>query len=577
MYSAASAFWTPRGTFGFETGYSARIRNVVPGGPAALAGIVEGDRIDLGATPFADRRYVAGIAGVVPIATVVHVRLIGTGSHDIRLVAVPDELTNPDRSSLLLRCVTSLVFIGVGAALILLRPNPATWGFGLYCLLDLPTAGPAFSFSSATAALAAILFYDVVQNFGVVGLLVFALEFPRPFVTVWRERARRAVPWFFVTLAAMTLYPDVKNLLLGQGAELENRILQLYFGAVFGIAMYVLYDTYRRIARDERERLRWVLVGFSLGLIVTYVGDTLIFSSLIPFDPPIWLSNVLISLNVLLPATVAHAVVRHRVLDINFVIGRALVYATLTTILAGLFGLLDWGFGHVLEDFRLSRLAEAGVSICIAFAFDTFHKRTEDAVETIFFRKRRAAEARLERLARDLPQARVVEVVEKALIDEVVEAIELTSAALFRERDGALTRTASIGWGDGNCTSLDDSDLLVLSLRADKRPVDLAGLPWRRPDLPTAGAAPVTAVPLYSRADLAGVVVYGGHPGGGDIDPTELVLIERLALAASIAFDELEAERLRVENGRQIADISELRARLDELRRLGADSAIPQA
>jgi len=114
--------------------------------------------------------------------------------------------------------------------------------------------------------------------------------------------------------------------------------------------------------------------------------------------------------------TVAHAVVRHRVLDIDFVIGRALVYAVLTTLLAGLFGLLDWLFGSTLEELRLSRLAEAAIAISIAFAFDFLHTRTERGVEAVFFRKRRAAEARIARLARDLPDARSLAVIERALV-----------------------------------------------------------------------------------------------------------------------------------------------------------------
>jgi hypothetical protein len=577
LYSAASVFWTPLGTFGFSPEYDARIGDVAPGSPAALARVGAGDRIELAATPFEERRYIAGVEAAPPIGTVLHLHLLRAGvSRDVRLVAAPKPLTSADRSSLLLQCVAALIFIAVGALLIWLRPSRATWGFGLYCLLDLPTANYPFRFASATAALVAIFFYDVVQNFGVVGLIVFALEFPRPFQTVWRQRIGRLLPWAFGLLVVMTLYPDVANLLVGVGARLENRLLQIAFGVVFGLAVYILFDTYRRIARDQRERMRWVLVGFTLGLMVTYLGDTLIFSSLIPFDAPIWLANILVTLNVLLPLTVAHAVIRHRVLDINFVIGRALVYASLTTILAALFGLLDWGFGHFLEDFRLSRLAEAAISICIAFAFDRFHKSTEDFVEAIFFRKRRAAEARLERLTRDLPQARAFEVVDKALIGEVVEALELTSAALYRLHGTVFERTASLGWREADCSSLDDRDLLVLSLRADKRAVKLADLPWHRTDVPAGALTPIAAVPLYSRAELAGLVVYGAHSGGGDIDPAELTLIERLAHAASIAFDELEAERLRVENSSQNAAMAELRARLDELRGLTRATASTQ-
>jgi hypothetical protein len=569
VYAAASAFWVPQGTFGLSTDYGSGIRAVAPGSPAALAGIVAGDLLLLKTVPLDERRYVSGAGSTVPPGTVVAFQIAHDGApRDVRLKAVAYELTAAERSAVLVQCGASLVFIAVGTALILVRPSAATWGFGSYCLLALPTAPyPSWVASSGTS-LFATGFYDVVQNLGVVGLLLFVLEFPKRFEVPWRRRVRRSLPALYVALVALTLYPDVANVLLGIGARIENYFLQLAFGATFALAIVILCDSYRRTALDERERLRWLLIGFGLGLMTSFIGTTLLFSSLLPLDAPLWVTDVLASLNVLLPLTVAHAVVRHRVFEINFVVGQTLVYATLTTLLAFLFGLFDWLFGYELEDFRLSRFLEAGISIGIAFAFDSLHKRVERIVETIFFRKRRAAEARLDRLVRELPQARSVSVVEAALVPEVIDAYELTSAALYLHDGNAFRRSSSYGWREGDCAALDDSDLLVLSLRAQKRSINLAELPWRHMGLPGNGVAPVVAVPMYSRADLSGIVLYGGHPGGGDVDPAELSQLERLAHAASVALDELEAEELRATNGLQAAALRQLEARLDELRRL---------
>jgi hypothetical protein len=579
VYGAASAFWQPSGTLGFTTDYGANIRAVLPEGPADRAGVLAGDHIELSRTPLEQRLYIAGVGNAVPIGTVVPVRIIHAGvARDVALTAQPAELTKPERFSLLLQCVGALVFIAVGAALILLRPTPATWGFGLYCLLQLPTADHPFPLLSPPVAIATTLLYDFMQNLANVGLLVFALEFPRPFVAPWRERIRRALTVIVTVLTAMTLYPDVANLLLGLGAAAENRLLQLAFGAVFALAMFILSDTYRRIARDERERLRWVLIGFGLGLLTNFVGTTLIFSSIVTIDAPDWILNVLVSLSVLLPLTVAHAVVRNRVLDINFVISRALVYAGLTTVLAALFGLLDWVFGHMLEEFRISRFIQAGISIAIAFAFDNLHKRTETAVETIFFRARRAAEARLTHLAHALFGARSQQVVQQALVGEVVDALGLTSAALYEKNDsGRFTRSSAHGWREPDCGSLDDADLLVLALRAREGSVNLAELPWRRSDLPGGGLAPIVAVPMESRDELTGFVLYGGHPDGSDIDPAELALLERVAHAASVALEEQTSERLRAENEQANATIRELRVRLDEVRRFAPAALNPVA
>ncbi len=568
--AASSVLWQPRGTLGITSDYGARVRSVAPGGPAALAGVVAGDSIDLHALAFDQRRAVVGIGGPPTIGESVQLRILHGGvPRDVTLVAVPSESGEGDRSTVLLECGVSLVFIVVGAGLILMRPSWATWGFGLYCLTDLPAETVGFRFASSTETVVALLLYDVIENLGVVGLLVFALEFPARIDIAWRRRLRHYIPAIFVALSVLTMYPDVSTLLLGAGAGAENRALQVIFGAFDLLTIATLYDTYRRIAPDGRERMRWVLFGFSAGLVTNYIGNTLIYSSLLGPEPPAWIPNLLVSLNVLLPLAIAHAVIRHRVLDVNLIISRALVYGGFTTVLAALFGLLDWFFGTVLDEFRLSRVIEASIAVAIAFAFNRVHHTIERFIEAVFFRKRRAAEERLLRLTRELPHARTQRVIEAALVDEAVDTFSLTSAALFfLDAGGAFARSASTGWIDDECALLDDDDRLVLALRADPAPIKLADLPWRRVDVPSGGSAPVLAVPVASRTDLVGIVLYGAHTGGGDIDAEEAGLLERLVRYAGFAFDALEAERLRREHEEQRTEVAALKARLDELHHL---------
>ncbi len=283
-------------------------------------------------------------------------------------------LTTPQGAVLVFLCLSSLIFIAVGATLILVRPSYATWGFGLYCLLTLPTAMYALPWPSAGAAFAATAFYDIIQNAGVAGLVLFVLEFPWPFDVPWRSRIRVLLPGGALPrcLSAMTLsIPTSRTLLLAPRRGIRRTAsCKVAFGAVLTCcAMVVLCDSYRRIERDERERVRWVLLGFGVGLLGSYIGTTLIFSTILTSAPPLGVELALTSLNVLLPLAVAHAVIRHRVLEIRVVIERALVFVVLTTVLATIFALLDYLFGTLLEDFRLSRWIAAAISLGLAFAF----------------------------------------------------------------------------------------------------------------------------------------------------------------------------------------------------------------
>jgi hypothetical protein len=54
----------------------------------------------------------------------------------------------------------------------------------------------------------------------------------------------------------------------------------------------------------------------------------------------------------------------------------------------------------------------------------------------------------------------------------------------------------------------------------------------------------VLAIPIFLRARLEAVAVYGAHANGEDIDPDEAATLEALGAAAGVAYDHLEAARL---------------------------------
>lgn len=81
-----------------------------------------------------------------------------------------------------------------------------------------------------------------------------------------------------------------------------------------------------------------------------------------------------------------------------------------------------------------------------------------------------------------------------------------------------------------------------------------AGLePLRISDVPLRGqilgakAAPVLAMPLVLRRELVGLVLYGAHLAGADLDSDEVGALVPLVTNAMITYDHLEAVALREE------------------------------
>ena len=563
---SASFLWTPQGTLGLNADYGGAITSVDPGSPAARAGIVPGDRIDLPNTPFESRPKLVGIVTPIPVGTAVPFQIRrAAGTREVRLVAVKLEAGVPQRISMILSLVSTGIFIVVGTFLIWLRPSAVTWGFGLFCLLINPVV-PAFSrFPSATAHLVYVSVYDIIQNLGIVGLIVFALNFPRPYRGRLRAGIHACLAPLFVLLAAWTLWIDLAVNVFAIPVARTNFVLQLAFGGVDLLAIFLLTSTYLTGPREDRPRLRWVLVGFYVGLVCNYLGTVLSYTA--SASTPVWLDNALIATEVTLPLAVAYAVVKHRVIEIDFFFSRALVYAILTTVLVGLFAVSDWLFGRVLENFRLSIVTDALISIAAAFSFDRAQDFLGSLVDSVVFRQRQLALDRIGRTAKTFSVMSSPATIDATLAREPHEALNVSTVALFRKDGNGYRRVTSAGWGDAHCALLDRDDRLVVTHLSGDGILHLPEIGWQRDDLPSGLTSPVVSIPLRSATTLTGFLLCSPKPHGEQLDPEELRLLTEFTKSGAIAYDLLDTEQLRKQNFDLEAQVAMLEARLQEARR----------
>jgi hypothetical protein len=63
--------------------------------------------------------------------------------------------------------------------------------------------------------------------------------------------------------------------------------------------------------------------------------------------------------------------------------------------------------------------------------------------------------------------------------------------------------------------------------------------------LPHGAPRPRHAFPMWSRGELVGIAFYSAHRSGALLDPQEVTAIERIADAATAAFDRVAAAALR--------------------------------
>jgi len=583
IWDSHDVSWGPHGSLGFSTDYDGKVKAVQPRSPASSAGILPGDRVDLARTAPDDRYYLAGSPARIPAGERVTFNLIAPGGQrQITLTAPREPFPLVSRFDLLARTLASFVFVIVGGMLVLLRPSIMTWGFYLYCLGFSP--GIAFAslsrYPSFDAHAVNVLAGDILTAAATVGIFVFALFFMRDNPSTWRRFAERLVPYLFLMFAILICYPDVANLFLGMRAERVQEVMLALQGAMLGLSIVITLDTYIRARAGDRERIRFVVLGLIVGILGTYSGVLLLFSSVLPFAPPQWIGGLLLLLNITLPVTVAYAVIRHRVLDLSFVVSRAIIYGILTFVLGSVFALISWFIGHELEATNLARILEIGAAIGLSFWLNDLQAKVSGLIDRIFFRQRRAAMLRLSRLAEAMPHAQQRETVDKFLIDEPVSALDLSSAALFRrEEHGGYQESRTIGWPE-QPVMLAHEDPLVLNLEAQQEPIRPSEIAWEHPFIEGI-ACPVLAVPLLVRRTLVGIALYGAHKNGADIDPDEARALQQLAISAEASYDHLRAEALDEEVAKlksQAAESERLKAELATLQQAlnGQQNVTPQ-
>lgn len=545
--------WVPLGTFGYAVDPDGQVTSVSPGLPADRAGLRTGNYFDLNAVPFELRRYAVGpltrtLLARASIALPVHAT---GGDRVVAMSAVAESLSGVDKFSIVMRSLGALVFIVVGAGLVLLRPSPMTWGLYLYTIGINPGSD---SVVNALLPAGAYIVNESLENVciaaGYVGFLVFALRFPREEIVGWRSLINRMTPLLFVLLIGIGVATAVMPFVFAVPSAFAFRLFVVLGSLVFAVGFAALLITYFNVRGLDRQRIKWVIMGFAIGLpsfVIAFLFD--VDSSI---AVPYWFIGLLLCLNLLVPITIAYAVIHHHVIDVSFVISRAVVYTALTALLVATFGLIDFEIGQSLSSTGLTVAIQVVVSIAFAFWLNAIHARINDFVDSTLFKRRHMAEKQLARIARALPHAQTSDGVDRMLVEEPVAALDLTAAALFRTDDnGRAVLACHSGWPETSPSALDPDDSLLLQLTADQTPLDLREVHWHRDDLPVATARPLLALPVTVRRRLAAFVLYSGHRGGEALDPTEQRSIGSLAIGAAAAYDHLEAEFLR----RRVAEL----------------------
>jgi hypothetical protein len=536
--------WQPFSDFGLHFDSAATAMDVTRGGAAARAGVRVGDRTDLALTPLASRQYVSALGYYsAPAGRHAIFAFVRDGrTRLVDLVSSPHPRTLADNITDLFQMATYASMIAIGAALVLLRPSTMTWAFFLYSSFANAWSASLGQYLPSWLFVIDQLFFLPTHGVANFALAIFALRFPNDDAPGWRRTAQTAVLWTAAVLLPMSFWRVAATQLAAPGYDLAAEIAGVAAVAMLLFVALVFALTYAHSPAADRAKLRWVILGLVIGesgLVAFEASNAL---PRLAFAWPLWLVNVVTSLDVVVPITVAYAVIRHRVFDVRFVVGRAVVYGILTTTIVVMVALIDFVAGKALSQTHLAAIGEAAAAIVLGLSLNGLHKRIESVVERVFFRRRRLAEHRLARIAAGLIHAESADAITQAILTEPVHAFSLASGAVFRrEGSGRFVRAGAVGW-DAPLAVIPADLPAILALSAEPAALPIEESSWPMGLLPGGNASPAYALPVLVQRRLDAIVFYGAHTSAEELDPDELATLTQLLHAAGFAYEHLASE-----------------------------------
>jgi two-component system NtrC family sensor kinase len=438
---------------------------VDPAGQGARGGIKTGDQLvsingqEVKTTPNLERQLYR--TGVWLTAHYSLIRGSVTLDSNVLLVPADRSLNNSLR-------LIALIYLGIGIYVLLRRwTAPGSTHFYIFCLVSF--IAYSFKYTGKLNDFDWTIYWSNIIAWMLQPALFlhFVLTFPekRHFV---RQR-----PWL------LTL-PYVPGLLLLGRHIIALRLAQasgylrwdmdrqeMACGALLFIAAAVLlWYSYRRATTTIlRQQLKWVTRGTILAIIpytLFYVVPYLMGSL-----PGTWSKLSVLFLG-LLPLTFGYAIFRYRLMDVDLISKRVVVYTLAVTAVVGMYFALVAGVATLVQ-MRQPGTGRVGLILAVvvtALLFDPVRKWIQDRIDHLFYRTVYDYRRTLIEFGRELGSETDLNALLTSVVDRLSRTLSVDRIAIFLRAD-------------------EESDQLVLSKSVGMNPMaklDLAFLSASRPE-----------------------------------------------------------------------------------------------
>jgi two-component system NtrC family sensor kinase len=439
--------------------------DVEPKGPGALAGIKPGDQliaIDQDKVRSSAAR-VRQLYRVGAWSKATYSVLRQNVSVDVTVIPVPAE-----RSLNYWLRLIALIYLAIGLYVLMRRWTAhGSTHFYIFCLASFILY--SFKYTGKLNGFDWTIYWGNV----VAGLLQpalflhFVLTFPerRTFL-----RSHRWVTPAIYSPAALLLGVHVLSFRLLAASEtlrwnldrLEMGYLAVYFMAAAGVLWY----NYRRAATPLlRQQLKWV----TRGTILAIIPFTLFYviPSLTGALPTAAMKISLLSLGIL-PLTFGYAIFRYRLMDVDLIFKRGMVYTLAAAAIIGAYFAVVAGIAELVNT-QVPSSGPVGLIIAIvvtALLFDPIRKWIQEHIDQFFYRTRYDYRKTLIEFARELSAETDLDKMLSAVVDRLSRTLLVDRMAVFLAKpEPAIEFVVAKSFGMNQTSGL---DLSFLSKQRDE-------------------------------------------------------------------------------------------------------------
>ncbi len=431
-----------------------------------------------------------------------------------------------------------LVFALVGALMIFRRSGDkavCALGVAMICWssnVALVSASPIFDLLFLINQLSARIGYEVLLVYWAIHLTSSSRwGIARALVRAWPAWALASVA-LVLCLSYYGYYPGQGDVGLLQNVFDYNHLL------MYAVTVAALLEGVISTQGATRTRIKWGLFIFA-GSFILFPARFLLLKQ----AGTVGLGTVAApiidySLQLILPLGLLYATLRHRLLDLGFVVNRGLVYGAVSSILLlSFFGLekLAEHFIH-FQSHQQSAMVDGGIALGVFLFFHKVRHQVEHVVENLFFSTWRRKEVALRLCVAKAVHITHIEPLLAGFVDAVDQFCDHAGSAIYRagKRSGFTRVQGSLA----NAPAfVDANDPLVVTMRLDGKAAlgkDIVGAATDR-----------IAFPMIYRGRVDGFLLLHGDATREAYRPDELALLASAVQQIGLDLAALESDENR--------------------------------